>query len=63
MEPELRWRLDVIIAVLLFIAISVAAVLVIQGGLLVLVGMFVFALFLAVGMYAFGLSPDRRGVP
>jgi hypothetical protein len=63
MDPALRWRLDAILGTLLFIAVSLVATLVLLGGILVLAGMVVVALVLAVGTYAFSLTPDQESFP
>jgi hypothetical protein len=57
MDPELRWRLDAIIGLLAFIAVSVLAMLLWVGGAEVLLYLGTFGLLLGLLLQSLGIGP------
>lgn len=57
MDPELRWRLDIIIGLLGFIAISILSLVLWLGGFGALVSVFITGLLLGLLVQGLGYSP------
>jgi predicted lysophospholipase L1 biosynthesis ABC-type transport system permease subunit len=60
MDPELRWRLDLIVGLLTFIALSVAALVLWTGGLPGLAVVLAAGLLLALLVQGLGGSPTPQ---
>ena len=57
MDPELRWRLDIIIGLLGFIAISILSLVLWLGGFGALISVFITGLLLGLLVQGLGYSP------
>jgi hypothetical protein len=57
MDPELRWRLDIVIGLLAVIAVSVVSILFWVGGAQVLLYLGIFSLLLGLLLQSLGVGP------